>query len=182
MRFLALAVFAFSAIILAGCGGMPKPQIDATMPRSDATNVRATLTATNYDESWEKENVRLRVHQVWLNDDGVPTNKETVLDKAFAGRQGDQRAVFKMKDAEGQSTNRVRLQFELVSGENKTNENVSAAATLEWKLSSSLANKDLLLVAVISRKGRNNYAIDVLYALDPATGYIEQVLPSYDAK
>lgn len=182
MRLTALMVLVLGAVLLVGCGGMPKPQIDASLPRSDATNVRAVLTATNYDNSWDKENVRLRVHQVWLNDDGVPTNKETVLDKPFAGQQGDQRAVLKMKDSEGQSTSRVRLQFELVSGENKTNENVSAAATLEWKLSSSLANKDLLLTAVISRKGRNNYAIDVLYALDPATGYLEQVLPSYDAK
>ncbi|MBE7490872.1 MAG: hypothetical protein HS108_03770 [Planctomycetes bacterium] len=182
MRISALFALVFCFVMLAGCGGMPKPQIDATMPRSDATNVRASVMATNYDSSWDKENVRLRVHQIWLNRDGVPTNKETVLDKAFDGRQGDQRAVLKMKDSEGRSSNRVRLQFELVSGENKTNENVSAASTLEWKLSSSLANKDLLLLAVVSRKGRNNYALDVLYALDPATGYIEQVLPSYDAK
>lgn len=182
MRLISLMVLGLCSVILFGCGGMPKPQIDANMPRSDATNVRAVLSATNYDDGWEKENVRLRIHQVWLNRDGVPTNKETVLDKAFGGRQGDQRAVFKMKDAEGGSTNRVRLQFELVSGENKSAENVSAAASMEWKLSSSLANKDLLLLCVISRKGRNNYAIDVLYALDPATGYTEQVLPSYDAK
>ncbi len=182
MKSILTMTLALALCAVAGCGGMPKPQIDAMAPRADATNARVTLTATNYDESWEKENVRLRIHQVWLNNDGVPTNKETIVDKPFNGRQGDARTVIKMKDADGKSTRDVRLQFELVSGENKTNENVSAAATLEWSVPSSLTNKDLVLLGVLSRKGRNNYAIDVLYALEPATGEILQVLPSYDAK
>jgi hypothetical protein len=38
------------------------------------------------------------------------------------------------------------------------------------------------MVAVLSRKNRNSYTIDVLYALEPATGEIVQILPSYDAK
>ena len=37
-------------------------------------------------------------------------------------------------------------------------------------------------MAVISRKQRNNYQIDVLYAMDPQTGEMEQILPSYDAE
>lgn len=182
MRLLATLVVLCIGTLVAGCGGMPKPVIESVKPREDATHVRVALVATNYDESWDKENVRLRVHQIWLNDDGVPTNKEQVFEQAYNGRQGDNRGTIKMKDAEGSSTNRVRLSFELASGENKANENLSAATNLEWKLSGSLAEKDLVLVAVLSRKTRNNYAIDVLYAMDPETGTIEQVLPSYDAE
>ena len=182
MKFIAtFAVLVFGALI-AGCGGMPKPQIEAVKPRADATLVRVAMIATNYDDSWDKENVRLRAHQIWLNDDGVPTNKEQVFEQAYDGKQGANRGTLKMKDAEGSSTNRVRLAFELVSGENKTNENISAGTTVEWKASSSFENKDIVFVAVISRKQRNNYQIDVLYAMDPETGEMEQILPSYDAE
>ena len=177
-----LLVIALFTMLLAGCGGMPKPVIEAAKPRADATNVRVMMAATNYDDAWDKENVRLRCHQIWLNDDDVPTNKEQVLDAAYNGRQGDKRAVLKMKDTDGRSTTRVRMQFELVSGENKTNENVSAGTTLEWYVPSSLANKDILMVAVVSRKGKNSYALDVLYGMDPATGELVQILPSYDAQ
>jgi hypothetical protein len=182
MRLLATLVVLSIGAILAGCGGMPKPQIEAVTPRADATLVRVAIIATNYDESWEKENVRLRAHQIWLNDDDVPTKKEQVFEQAYNHRQADTRGTLMMKDSDGSSTTRINLAFELVSGENATNENVSAATNLEWKVSSSLAEKDIVLVAVVSRKTRNNYAIDVLYALEPATGTLEQVLPSYDAK
>ena len=169
-------------VVLAGCGGMPKPAIDAVTPRADATHVRVAMIATNYDESWDKENVRLRAHQVWLNEDDVPTKKEQVFEQSYNSRQGDKRGTLMMKDTDGSSSSRIMLAFELVSGENASNENVSAATNLEWKVSSSLAEKDIVFVAVVSRKTRNNYAIDVLYAMNPETGDIEQVLPSYDAK
>jgi hypothetical protein len=175
------AVLVFGALI-AGCGGMPKPQIDAVKPRADATLVRVAIVATNYDDAWDKENVRLRAQQVWLNDDGVPTNTEQVFDQQYNGKQGANRGTLKMKDADGSSTSSVRLSFELVSGENKTNENISAGTTVEWDVPSALENKDIVLMAVISRKTRNNYKIDVLYAMNPETGEIEQVLPSYDAE
>ena len=182
MRLIAALLLICIGAVVAGCGGMPKPTIEAVVPHEDATLVRVALVATNYDDSWNNENVRLRVNQQWLNDDGVPTNKEEIFEQAFNGRQGDNRGTIKMKDSEGSSTNRVRLVFELVSGENKASESISAATNLEWKLSSSLEQKDIVLIAVISRKTRNNYAIDVLYAMNPETGDLEQVLPSYDAE
>jgi hypothetical protein len=182
MRLAATFVVLCIGALLGGCGGMPKPQIEAVKPRADATLVRVSLVATNHDESWDKENVRLRAHQIWLNDNGVPTKKEQVFEQAYNRRQADTRGTLMMKDADGSSSSYVRLGFELVSGENATNENVSAATNLEWKVSSSFAEKDILFVAVISRKTRNNYAIDALYALDPETGNTEQILPSYDAE
>ena len=182
MRFIAALFVVCIGAVLAGCGGMPKPQIEAVVPHADATLVRVAMVATNYDDSWDKENVRLRVNQQWLNDDGVPTNKEEIFEQSYNARQGDNRGTIKMKDSEGSSTNRVRLVFELVAGENKANESISAATNLEWKLPSSLEQKDIVFVAVLSRKTRNNYAIDVLYAMNPVTGDMEQVLPSYDAE
>jgi hypothetical protein len=182
MKLLALTFACAASMLLFGCGGMPKPQIEAAKPRADATLVRVNITATNYDTSWDKENVRLRCSQIWLNDSGVPTNKEQVFDVAFNGRAGDARSTLKMKDSEGRSTNRVRLNFELVSGENKATENVSAGTTLEWKVPSGLEQKDIVFLAVVSRKARSNYAIDVLYAMDPVTAELVQVLPSYDAE
>lgn len=180
---LAAALFVLCiGAVLAGCGGMPKPTVESVTPRADATHVRVAVVATNYDESWDKENVRLRAHQIWLNDDDVPTKKEQVFEQSYNGRQADKRGTLMMKDADGDSTTNIILSFELVSGENATNENVSAATNLEWKVPSSLAEKDIVFVAVISRKTRNNYAIDVLYGMDPATGEMVQVLPSYDAK
>jgi hypothetical protein len=182
MRLIATLIVLCIGALVAGCGGMPKPEIEAVTPRADATHVRVAIIPTNYDESWDKENVRFRAHQIWLNEDDVPTKKEQVFEQAYNHRQGDKRGTLMMKDADGSSTTRIMLAFELVSGENATNENVSAATNLEWKVSSSLAEKDIVLVAVVSRKTRNNYAIDVLYAMNPATGDMEQVLPSYDAK
>ncbi|MBZ0136417.1 MAG: hypothetical protein K8I27_08610 [Planctomycetes bacterium] len=180
MRLLATLFFVCIGAVLAGCGGMPKPEIESVAPRADATHVRAVLAATNYDESWDKENLRLRCHQIWLNDDGVPTNKEQVFEAGYNDHAGARRGTLKMKEADGDSTSRVRLGFELVSGENAATENISAGTTIEWNLSSSYNNKDIVFVAVISRKTKNNYKIDVLYALNPETGELEQVLPSND--
>ena len=180
MRLLATLFLVGIGAILVGCGGMPKPEIEAVAPRADATHVRAVLAATNYDESWDKENLRLRCHQIWLNDDGVPTNKEQVFEASYGDSSGDKRGTLKMKEADGDSTSYVRLGFELVSGENAVNENISAGTTIEWKLNSSFNNQDILFVAVVSRKTKNNYKIDVLYALNPETGELEQVLPSND--
>ena len=182
MRLFATLVVLCIGTLIGGCGGMPKPQIEAVTPRADATHVRVALIATNHDESWEKENVRLRAHQRWLNDDDVPTKQEQIFERAYNDRKGDARGTLMMKDSDGSSTTRINLAFELVSGENASNENVSAATNLEWKVPSSLAEKDVVFVAVISRKTRNNYAIDVLYAMNPETGDLVQVLPSYDAK
>lgn len=180
MRFLATLFLVALGAVLTGCGGMPKPQIEAVKPRADATHVRAIIAATNYDDAWDKENLRLRCHQIWLNDDGVPTNKEQVFEAAYGDSSGDKRGTLKMKEADGDSTSRVRLGFELVSGENAANENISAGTTIEWKLGSSFNNQDIIFVAVISRKTKNNYKIDALYALNPETGELEQVLPSND--
>lgn len=182
MKTLSLLMLTLAATFVVGCGGMPKPKIEAVNPRADALNVRMVLTATNYDEAWASEKVHLRCNQIWLNEDDVPTKKEKVLDKFFDGRQGDARAVIVMKDNDGKQSDDVRLQFEVVSGENETQENVSSSATLEWSIPSGLRNKDIMMVCVLSRKSRNTYAIDVLYALEPATGEMVQVLPSYDAK
>jgi hypothetical protein len=181
MRLLSALVVLCGALV-AGCGGMPKPQIEAVTPRADATHVRVAIVATNYDSSWDKENLRFRAHQVWLNEDDVPTKKEQVFEQAYNSRGADKRGTLMMKDADGSSSTRINLEFALVSGENAANENVSASTNLEWKVSSSLAEKDIVLIAVISRKTRNNYAIDALYAMNPESGDLEQVLPSYDAK
>lgn len=182
MRTLALLSLTLAACVMVGCGGNPVPQIQAVAPRADATNVRVMLGATNFDESWEKENVRLRCQQIWLDDNDVPTEKELVLEKSFNGRQGDKRAVLKMKDSAGESTRWLLLQFEVVSGENPTQETISAATTIEWKVPSGLTNQDILFVGVLSRKNRNSYAIDVLYAMNPATGEMEQVLPNSSSR
>jgi hypothetical protein len=181
MRLLATLVVLCGAV-LAGCGGMPKPAIEPVAPRADATHVRVVIVATNYDESWDKENVRLRAQQEWLNENDVPTRNEQVFEQAFSTRGGSTRGTLMMKDTEGSSTSYVNLVFSLISGENAASENVSAETRLEWKVPSSLAEKDVVLVAVISRKTRNNYAIDVLYAMNPESGDLVQVLPSYDAK
>ncbi|MCA8936920.1 MAG: hypothetical protein KDB68_12040, partial [Planctomycetes bacterium] len=69
MRLLAILSVLCIGALIAGCGGMPKPQIEPVKPRADATLVRVALVATNYDDSWDKEGVRLRAHQIWLNDD-----------------------------------------------------------------------------------------------------------------
>jgi hypothetical protein len=167
MRLLATLVVLCGAV-LAGCGGMPKPAIEPVAPRADATHVRVVIVATNYDESWDKED--------------VPTRNEQVFEQAFSTRGGSTRGTLMMKDTEGSSTSYVNLVFSLISGENAASENVSAETRLEWKVPSSLAEKDVVLVAVISRKTRNNYAIDVLYAMNPESGDLVQVLPSYDAK
>lgn len=180
MRLLATLFVVCTGLLIGACGGMPKPEIEAVTPRADATHVRAVVAATNYDEAWDKENLRLRCHQVWLNDDGVPTNKEQVFEAGYGDTTGGKRGTLKMKEADGDSTSTVRLGFELVSGENAVNENVSAGTTIEWKLDSSYNNQDIMFVAVISRKTKNNYKIDVLYALNPETGDLEQVLPSND--
>jgi hypothetical protein len=182
MKTLALMMLTVLACVMSGCGGMPEPKIEGTAPRPDSLNVRMVLTATNFSEDWVAEKVHLSVQQSWLNEDGVPKKMEKVLEKFFDGRQGDARAVVLMKDIDGQQTDEVRLQFYVNSGENPTQINTSVSPTIEWSIPSGLRNKDILMVAVLSRKNRNSYAIDVLYALEPATGEIVQILPSYDAK
>jgi len=177
MRFGCLLLM-FAGLMLVGCGGMPKPQIDSVQPRSDATLVRVAIVPTNHDSAWDKENVRLRCRQLWLDRSGVPTSNEVVFDQAFDGPQGTARGTIKMRDTNGRSTRRVRLAFEIVSGDNPQNESVSAGTTVEWTIPSSLNEKDIIFTAVISRRARSNYAIDVLYALNPETGVNEQVLPS----
>lgn len=182
MRLIATWLVIATGLVVMGCGGMPEPQIESVEPRADATLVRVSMVATNYDTSWDNENLRLRTHQIWLNDAGVPTAKEQVFEQAFEGKQGANRGTIKMKDSDGNSDTDVRLSFELVSGENPSSENISAGTTLEWDIPSNMAEKDIIFLVVVSRKARNNYAIDVLYAVNPETGEIEQVLPSYDAQ
>jgi hypothetical protein len=166
------------SVLLVGCGGGPRPDIDAVKPRSDATLVRVAIVPTNYDGAWDAENVRLRCRQMWFDRSGVPTANEVVFDQPFDAPQGTARGTIKMKDADGRSTRRVRLAFDVVSGSNPQSENVSAGTSLEWRMPGNLSQKDLILTAVLSRRGHNNYAIDVLYALDPQTGVLEQVLPN----
>jgi hypothetical protein len=167
----------FALLLLAGCGSMPKPKIKVQKPHKDATYVRVSIVPTNHDDGWKSENLRIRCSQIWLNDDGVPTNKEVVFDQPYEGDNGAMRYSLKMRDSEGDSTSEVRLQFELVSGVNE-NENVSAGTTIEWDVPSDFENGDIVFSAHVSRSGRNSYALDVLYATDPASGEHVQVLPS----
>ncbi|MEE9311915.1 MAG: hypothetical protein V3V10_05815 [Planctomycetota bacterium] len=158
---------------------MPKPNVKIQLPRKDATYVRVSMVPTNHDDVWGKEKLRLRCSQIWLNDDDVPTNKETVFDQPYNTDNAAMRYSLKMRDAEGDSSTDIRLQFELVSGENE-NENVSAGTTINWDVPSELAGGDIVFTAYISRNGRNSYALDVLYATDPANGEHVQILPSDD--
>lgn len=167
--------------LVSGCGGMPEPQINAVEPRTDATLVRVSLVATNYDPSWDTENLRLRAHQEWLNDDGVPVDKEEIFEQPYGTMQAANRGTIKLKDADGNSDDYVRLNFELISGENPNTENVSAGTTIEWGVPSSFYQQDIVMVCVVSRAARNSYAIDALYALHPQTGETVQILPSYYA-
>jgi hypothetical protein len=164
-------------LLLVGCGGLPQPKIDGRTPRADQTLVRVAIIATNYDEAWDKENVRLVCEQEWLNDNDVAEKREPVFEQRFDAKQGVNRGSLTMKEMDGDSTRWVRLAFSIVSGENEATKNVSAGTTVDWKVSSDIAQKDAAFVAYISRKARNAYAIDALYAMDPATGAIEQVLP-----
>ncbi|MBX3460035.1 MAG: hypothetical protein KF696_08720 [Planctomycetes bacterium] len=173
-----IALLMLTATLLLGCGGMPKIVMDARKPVKDQTLVRVSVVATNYDDAWDKESVRVRIHQVWLNDSGVPTNKEQVIDQPHNGKSAANRGTIKLKEADGDSTRWVRLTFEIVSGDRPDTENISAGTTVEWKLSSSYAEKDIVLVAVLSRSAKNNYKIDAVWAMNPETGETEQVLPS----
>jgi hypothetical protein len=168
----------FCAGMLAGCGGMPKPMVQGQKPRAGQTLVRVAIVPTNYDESWDRENVRVQGFQEWLNDDGVPAQKGDVFDQRLDKKQGITRGTIMMKELDGDETAWVRLKFQVVSGENEASENFSGGATTEWKMPSDLEQKDIIFLVVLSRKARDSYAIDVLYALDPATGAMEQVLPS----
>jgi hypothetical protein len=163
--------------VLAGCGGLPKPKITPVKAKAGTANVRVTLVGTNYDSSWDKEGVKLYVTQQWRNRDDVPIGEELVAEKAFATGQGSTRGTIALRDAEKKETNRVVLKFELKSGPDPLNQNVSAAITREWKISSSWAEADMVLVCAISRTGNNNYVVDVVYAQNMATGEVEQVLP-----
>jgi hypothetical protein len=177
-NYLLLPALLLVAGVLAGCGGTPQPQISAVDPAADTTLVRVAIVPTNYNEAWGNENVRLRCRQLWFDRSGVPTNNETVFDQPFEGAQGKARGTIRMVDANERSTRRVHVAFEVISGENPQSETVSVSRTVEWRMPSNLAEKDLVLTAVISRRARNNYAIDVIYAMDPQTGEMEQVLPS----
>lgn len=174
-----IALLTLTALLLLGCGGMPKVEISARKPVKDQSLVRVTVVATNHDDSWDKEYVRVRIHQLWLNDAGVPTNKEQVIDQPHNGKSGANRGTIKLKEADGDSTSWVRLSFEIVSGDNPGAENVSAGTTVEWKLSSTFWQQDFVFVAVLSRSAKNNYRIDAVWAMNPETGETEQVLPSY---
>lgn len=176
IRLLTLFVF---LLTLVGCGSMPTPKITAQKPHKDATYLRVSIVPTNHDEIWDKEKLRLRCSQIWLNDDGVPTNKEVVFDQAYGMGNGAIRYSLKMRDSDGDSTTDVRLQFELVSGENE-NENVSTGTTLDWDVPSEFTGGDAVFTAYISRNGRNSYELDALYIADPITGAHQQVLPSDD--
>lgn len=175
---IAFVLLLLCAGLLAGCGGMPQPQINGQTPVEDQTLARMGIYATNYDRAWDDDNVRLRGFQIWLNDAGQPIRRDLVFEQPYNGKAGSVRGTIKTKDAEGYSSNWVRLMFEVVSGENPTSEHVSAGTTVEWYVPSNLANKDTIFVAVISRRARNRYAIDVMYVMDPATGEMEQLLPS----
>lgn len=163
--------------VLAGCGGLPKPKITPVKAKAGTTNVRVTLVGTNYDTNWDKEGVKLYVTQQWRNKDDVPIGEELVAEKAFASGQGSTRGTIALRDGEKKETNWVVLKFELKSGPDPLNQNVSAAITREWKISSSWAEADMVLMCAISRTGNNNYAIDAVYAQNLATGEVEQVLP-----
>ncbi|HRJ77517.1 MAG TPA: hypothetical protein PLF37_03305 [Planctomycetota bacterium] len=178
MKSASILAFLALALSLAGCGGMPKPNITAQKAKPGTVNARVALVASNYGSDWDKENVTLFVVQQWRNRDGVPVKEETVAEKAFAKSNAGARGSISLKDAEGSETRRVFLKFELKSGPDPLNQNVSAAITREWNLSSSMAEADLVFLAAISRTGGNNYAIDVVYAQNLATGEIEQVLPA----
>lgn len=164
--------------LLAGCGGMPKPRVNAQTPVADQTLARMAIVATNYDRTWDADNVRLRGFQIWLNRDGQPVKRDPLFEQPYDGKAGAARGSIKMKDVDGRSTNWVYLTFEIISGENPTSESISAATTVEWYIPGNLENKDTTFVAFISRRGRNSYAIDVMYVMDPSTGEMEQLLPS----
>jgi hypothetical protein len=165
------------AVLLAGCGGMPKPEIQAVTPRADHSLVRVSMSATNYGEAWDAENPRLRCEQVWLNRQGVQIEKTQVFEQPFNGRQGDRRSMIRLQNAEGKPDRWIRLYFEIVSGESAARENITAGTTVEYKVPSEFVRKDLLFLPVLSRKAGNSYAIDVLYIVDPQTGQTEQLLP-----
>jgi hypothetical protein len=176
-RITALTIL-LTGCLLAGCGGMPKPKITPVKSKAGTANVRVALVGTNYDSSWDKEGVTLYITQQWRNRDDVPIGEEIVAEKHFNAGQGSNRGVIALRDAEKKETNTVVLKFELKSGPDPLNQNVSAAITREWKISSSWAEADMVLTCAISRTGNNNYTLDVVYAQNMATGDIEQVLPN----
>jgi len=45
------------------------------------------MAATNFDDSWDKENVRLRCHQIWLNDDNLADQRDAADGLVDAGGQ-----------------------------------------------------------------------------------------------
>lgn len=175
-RFAALSLLVLGCL-LAGCGGLPKPKITPQKAKPGTANVRVTLVAGNYDSNWDKEGLKLYVTQQWRNKQGVPVAEELVAEKAFSNGQGSTRGVIALRDAEKKETNRVVLKFELKSGPDPLNQNVSAALSREWKISSSWAEADMVMLCVVSRTGNNNYAVDAVYAQNMATGEVEQVLP-----
>jgi len=163
---------------VAACGGWPTPKINQVGSPKGTANFRLSIVATNYGPDWDEENVRLRISQEWLNDEDVPTNSDAILDSPFNQRGGDFRHVLQLRDSAGESSRDLILRFDLVSGKNAQNENVSASTTVRWYVPSAMSENDFLIVAQISRSGPNNYRIDVVYAMEPISAEIEQILPS----
>lgn len=175
-RFALLALVALVTIIGTGCGGMPKPKIDAMPAAAGTTNVRLAVVATNYDSNWDAEKVKLIVRQQWLNDAGVPTQEDSVGEKSYFEKQADKRGAIQLKDARGNNTRDVNLAIELKSGTDPLNQNVSSSAQFRWGMG-SMAESDLLILAAVSRTGNNSYNIDACYAVDLANGQMQQLLP-----
>ena len=177
MRYLAVPLLA-CAIVLAGCSSMPAPKIDAPKVAENTIAIRVVMAATNYDKSWDDENLRMRVEQKWQNDAGVAVDGSKLFEVRFDAQGGDYRKVVKLQDSEGEPDGDILLNIDLVSGQNAENQNTSAAARIPWSVGGKFEEKDLLLLAVVSRVGRNNYAIDVIHMVDPATGETVQIYPT----
>lgn len=178
-RLALLSLIAAVTIIAVGCGGMPKPKFNAPAASAGSTNVRLAVVATNYDSSWDNEKVKLTVLQQWLNNEGVPTQEETVGEKSYYSTQADKRGKIQLKDARGNSTRDVNLSFELKSGPDPLNQNISSARRFRWGMG-GMAETDLLILVAVSRTGNNSYNIDAAYAVDLGNGQMQQLLPRND--
>ncbi len=175
-RLALLCLIAVVTIIATGCGGMPKPKIDPAPMAAGTTNVRLAVVASNYESNWDGEKVKLIVRQQWLNDQGVPTQEETVGEKSYNASQADTRGKVQLKDARGNQTRDVNLAFELKSGPDPLNQNVSSASQFRWGMG-GMAETDLLILVAVSRTGNNSYNIDAAYAVDLSNGQMQQLLP-----
>lgn len=182
MRMTAIALGVLTILggtTVVGCGGAPKPVIRHSAAAKDSLNLRVNLLATNHSKDWEVEKPRLRITQIWLDDDDVPVKSEILADQGFE-TQGTDRSVIVLKDFEGEADREVRLTFEVISGKNESRENISENRTITWYVPSGFVQKDLALRAALSRAGKDDYRIDVLRVTDLDTGESEQLLPNSD--